>query len=129
MFYGDPPERAYGSEPEIEILQYISETLINSGSFLSGRYDLVEYGVNPDPETLIEAEYLRFEGDSVNFNEYNFYTIPGPNGVHTAGNEELYTIIGDEFIIDTPYGGVETFDFRIDGDTLYIGDSVWKKAS
>jgi hypothetical protein len=97
--------------------------VIISGNSLSGKYYLVDPGETPvlSQGLFSVTEYLVFKGDTVGF------ALPGPGGDSWVV-EYTYTIKDNIIIIRKDDGSdLLSLDFKKDGGTIYIADSVWKK--
>jgi hypothetical protein len=85
---------------------------------LSGTYDYVENSGDNKIILLAGADSLTFEGVHVTY-----------DGI--VSEESRYAIIGDEFIMYfSAYGKTIEYsdDFRREDNSIFIGDSEWRKA-
>jgi hypothetical protein len=93
---------------------------------ISGKYDFVYTGRVVVPEPFEYADSLNFVNGKVQYD----YTILFTN--MTTANDERetkYTIRGNKLNVYISDEETLSYDFKKDGDTIYIGDSVWRKSN
>jgi flagellar basal body-associated protein FliL len=91
---------------------------------LSGKYDFVYTGRVVVPEPFEYADTLNFVNGKIQYD----YTILFTN--MTAANDERetkYSVKGNKLVVYISDEETLSYDFKKDGDTIYIGDSVWRK--
>jgi hypothetical protein len=97
----------------VAVIAVIIIIIVASGSGLSGRYNLVSGGFIPP---FHFTNYLIFDGDTVT---YNYASLDMTN---------TYTIKDNRLILDYGYyGATFSYDFKKEGNKIYIDDSVWQK--
>jgi hypothetical protein len=116
-YRGDPPEKAYSPPPQDDIARFITEVTGVTENYLSGRYELSDSSA-AGPVPFERTDYLIFDGTKVKY------------GLgETSNSHDEYGIIGDRLFVYYGNSFIYDFDIRIDGNTIYIDNSVWEKAS
>jgi hypothetical protein len=100
--------------------------LIQAGKPLSGKYDFVYTGRVVVPEPFEYADSLSFENDTV---QYNYRVLMDDFTTAIGGTfDAKYAIEGNKITINISDEETVSYDFKRSWNTIYIGDSVWKKS-